>query len=144
LQRGGEDMQTWGEMFGVMNLAFPIFIVVILGIIIILASSSIRRYYSDNKQPLLIVQSTIIAKRTEVSHYFDSDTSVNRSDSTYYLTFEVEGGERLEFKVSGSVFGQHTEGDTGKLTFRGKRFEGFDRIVRSYQENLREIHRYDA
>lgn len=136
-------MHAWGEMFGVMNLAFPIFIVVILGIIFILASSSIRRYYSDSKQPLLIVQSRIITKRTEVSHYYDSDTSVNRTDSTYYITFEVEGGERLEFKVSGQIFGQHTEGDTGKLTFRGKRFQGFDRMVRGY-ENISEIHHYDA
>lgn len=130
-------MQSWGEMFGVMSLAFPIFFVVILGIIAISAFSSIRRYYSDSKQPVLIVQSTIIAKRTEVSHYFDSDTSVNRSDSTYYLTFEVEGGERLEFKVSGEIYGQHTEGDVGKLIFKGKRFQGFERVVRGY-ENIRQ------
>ena len=49
------------------------------------------------------------------------------SSTTYYVTFEVRGGDRLEFSVDGSEYGQLVEGDRGELTFQGTRYIGFVR-----------------
>lgn len=135
-------MQSWVEMFEVMNSAFPIFIVVLIGILAITAASGINRYISNNRKPKLSVQSLIVGKRTEVSHRHDPDLSVNRTDSKYFITFEVESGDRLEFNVSGEEYGQCSEGDEGKLTFQGTRYYGFERGRRAYRTGLQEYRHY--
>ncbi|RCX23604.1 uncharacterized protein DUF2500 [Fontibacillus phaseoli] len=135
-------MQSWMEMFGVMNTAFPIFIVVILGIIVLTAAGGLKRHLSNNRQPVLIVSSVIVSKRTEVTHRHDTELSINRSDSKYYLTFEVESGDRMEFLVSGQEYGQCSEGDEGKLTFQGSRYFGFERLSKTYHAALQEYRHY--
>lgn len=135
-------MQSWVEMFEVMNSAFPIFIVVLIGILAITAASGINRYVSNNRKPKLSVQSLIVGKRTEVSHRHDPDLSVNRTDSKYFITFEVESGDRLEFSVSGEEYGQCSEGDEGKLTFQGTRYYGFERMRRAYRTGMQEYRHY--
>lgn len=49
------------------------------------------------------------------------------SSTSYYVTFQVESGDRIEFLVAEMEYGMLAEGDEGKLTFQGKRFKGFDR-----------------
>jgi hypothetical protein len=131
-------MESWTEMFGVMHTAFPIFLVVIFGIMLLTSASGIKRYFVNNRQPVLTVTSIIVGKRTEVSHRHDTDLSVNRSDTKYFVTFEVESGDRLEFTVSGQEYGQCSEGDEGMLTFQGSRYYGFERQGRTY----RGLHEY--
>ena len=46
----------------------------------------------------------------------------------YYVTFEVESGDRMEMKVSGSEYGLLAIGDSGRLSFQGTRYLGFERI----------------
>ncbi|MFD3257405.1 DUF2500 domain-containing protein [Paenibacillus lentus] len=124
-------MQSWVEMFGVMNTALPIFFIIILGIILISVGRGILRYAFNSKQPLLIVPTIIVGKRTEVSHRHNTDTAVSHTDSKYFITFEVESGDRLEFPVSGQEYGQCVEGDQGKLSFQGNRYLGFERLAKS-------------
>ncbi|GIO37341.1 hypothetical protein J41TS12_22020 [Paenibacillus antibioticophila] len=126
-------MQSWVEMFDIMNSAFPIFIVVLIGILAITTVSGIHRHVSNSRKPMLSVHSLIVGKRTEVSHRHDPELSVNRTDSKYFVTFEVESGDRLEFIVSGEEYGQCSEGDEGKLTFQGTRYLGFERMRRAYR-----------
>ena len=47
--------------------------------------------------------------------------------TTYYVTFEVESGDRIEFAVSGQEYGMLDDDDEGRLTFQGTRFLGFER-----------------
>ncbi|MGG6311133.1 DUF2500 domain-containing protein [Paenibacillus macerans] len=131
-------MQSWTEMFGVMETALPVLFVVIAGIILISAAGGLLRALGGNRQPVLSVSSVIVGKRTEVTHRHDTDTSVNRSDTKYYLTFEVESGDRLEFAVTGLEYGQCAEGDEGKLTFQGRRYHGFERAGRTYRTELQD------
>ena len=50
--------------------------------------------------------------------------------TTYYVTFQVESGDRMEMSVSGSEYGTLAEGDKqGKLTFQGTRFLTFNRKI---------------
>ena len=50
------------------------------------------------------------------------------ASTTYYVTFQVESGDRMEFHVSGQEYGLLAEGDRGKVTFQGTRYLGFARI----------------
>ncbi|MNJ74498.1 hypothetical protein D3C77_714380 [compost metagenome] len=50
----------------------------------------------------------------------------------------MESGDRLEFPVSGTEYGQCAEGDQGKLSFQGKRYLGFERSAKMYLTDYEE------
>jgi len=83
----------------------------------------IKQYRKDEKSPRLTVQAKVVSKR---NHYRKHSNSMH-STSSYYVTFEVESGDRMELRVPGSEFGYLVEGDTGLLTFQGTRFLEFNR-----------------
>ncbi|MBR0137775.1 MAG: DUF2500 domain-containing protein [Erysipelotrichaceae bacterium] len=127
-----------GFGFGQFNLMRAIFLTVFLtvfGIVIYVFIQAFRQWHYNKQQPRLSVEATAVSKRTEVStsstpvagdatgaHGFTSSSS-----TWYYVTFEVESGDRMEFSVSGSDYGMIAEGDFGKLSFQGTRFLSFER-----------------
>jgi Protein of unknown function (DUF2500) len=66
---------------------------------------------------------SVVTKRGQ----FSSGTENSSSATSYYVTFELRGGERLEFQMLGAQYGQLAEGDRGRLTHQGTRYKGFDR-----------------
>lgn len=68
-------------------------------------------------------------KRSHTSHHHhDHNGHMHMSSSTsYYVTFEVQSGDRMELKVPRSEFGLLVEGDEGVLSFQGTRYLGFER-----------------
>ncbi|WP_379127558.1 DUF2500 domain-containing protein [Paenibacillus sp. sgz500958] len=113
-------------MFDFTGTVLPIFIVVMLGIIAISAGRGILRWSRNNSSPMLNVPARIVSKRSEVRQQQDDGNS-SRTITTYYLTYEVLGGERMEFKVNGHEYGMSAEGDRGTLTYQGTRYYGFQR-----------------
>ena len=55
------------------------------------------------------------------------------TDTSYYVTFQVESGDRMELSVTGSEYGMLVEGDEGKLSFQGTRYLGFEREFDYFQ-----------
>ena len=49
------------------------------------------------------------------------------ASTTYYATFQVESGDRMELRLSGAEYGMLAEGDRGRLTFQGTRYLSFER-----------------
>jgi len=115
---------------------FETFISLIFGavavIIIFSLAKGVSQWSSNNKQPILNVASQIVSKRTHVSHRHDTNDGHfhNATSTTYYITFEVESGERMEFKVDGREFGHLAEGDHGTLKYQGTRYLGYERLPR--------------
>jgi hypothetical protein len=103
---------------------FVAIFVVVIGGILFSIGKGVSEWSSNNAQPELTVDAEIVSKRTEVSGREHS------TSTTYYSTFEMEGGARLEVKLSGHDYGQFAEGDTGRLSYQGTRFLGFVRQVR--------------
>ncbi len=105
--------------------------------ILVAAVKGISTWRHNNAQPVLSVTVKVVGKRADVSHHTHTqanngiDHSNFHSSTTYYVTFEVESGDRLEFKVSGREYGMIAEGDVGKLTFQGTRYLGFEREKRA-------------
>lgn len=119
-------------MFDFVGTVMPIFIIVIVAILLLSAGKSILQWNNNNRQPLLTVDSCIVSKRIEVkqhnNHQNDQVTSYTRT--SYYITFEVGSGDRIEFIVDGDEYGLCAEGDQGQLTFQGTRYMGFHRNPR--------------
>ncbi|MBU5425606.1 DUF2500 domain-containing protein [Tissierella pigra] len=122
--------------FSFIGLIVPIFFIVIFGIFIFTAVKGIGQWHSNNQQPVLTVAAKVVSKRTNVSrHNHTNDNNIHSTaDTTYYATFEVESGDRMEFHISGKEYGKLAEGDIGKLTFQGTRYQNFERIKTSYEE----------
>lgn len=88
----------------------------------------LRQWSRNNKAPRLTVPATVVAKRTNVTHHHGgADRMQYHTSTTYYATFQVESGDRMELPMAGSEYGLLVEGDRGKLTFQGTRYLGFER-----------------
>ena len=121
----------WGSGFE--NMFFIVFFLMfflIFGMFIFTFIKGIGQWNKNNNSPRLSVEATVVAKRTDVTHHHHNHANggMHTSHSTwYYVTFQVESGDRMELAVSGNEFGMLVEGDFGKLTFQGTRFLGFER-----------------
>ncbi len=119
-------------MFSIFPAIVTAGFVVVLGIIIVTAVRGIQQWNRNNNSPVLCVFATIVAKRANTSqnHHHDANNmamSHTTSSTSYYATFEVDSGDRMELRVSGEQYGLLAEGDKGSLTFQGTRYLGFER-----------------
>lgn len=116
--------------FGVM---FSLVFILVLGIIIFVIVRGIMQWNRNNHSPRLTVSAGIVAKRTKVTHsHHDAGNGMMHmnSSTSYYVTFQVESGDRIELCVDGREYGMLAEGDFGKLSFQGTRYLGFERSYR--------------
>ena len=86
------------------SILFPILFLVVLGMILYAIIGNIRTWNKNNHSPRLTVPATVVAKRTEVSHHH-TDNTMMHTFTTYYVTFQVESGDRMELTVDGSEYG---------------------------------------
>lgn len=112
------------DMFGIM---FTLTFFLIFGMIVVTAVKGISQWNKNNNSPRLTVQATVVSKRTNVSHHHSSN-NCHTTSTTYYVTFQVESGDRMELCVKGHEYGMLIEGDRGNLTFQGTRYLDFQRI----------------
>ncbi len=126
-------MAPMGFGFGLFETVFPIvfFIIFALVLCVFIATfvKGISQWNKNNHSPRLSVAAAVVAKRTDVSHHHHGTEHRHSHTSTsYYVTFQVESGDRMEFEMDGQEYGMLVEGDKGKLTFQGTRYLGFERV----------------
>jgi hypothetical protein len=112
-------------LFGV--LVVGMFVLVsglVVAILVVVVVRGGAQWSSNNKAPVSTALVTVVTKRTDTWGGMN-DTSASTS---YYATFQLPDGERLELPVTGTQFGQLVEGDRGQLTHQGTRFQGFTRV----------------
>ena len=114
---------------GLFSLLFTITLVIVVGTIIFRALAGVKQWTFNNQQPVLTVVAKIVSKRTEVHRHANNTNGqiVNTSSTSYFVTFQVQSGDRIELKVHGRDYGLLAEVDDGELTFQGTRFQGFAR-----------------
>lgn len=115
--------------FSLLDSVFPIlFLIVFLCVMGVFAGtfvSAFKQRRKDDRSPRLTVEATIVAKRQDFRKH-SGDSMLHYTD--YYVTFQVESGDRMELEVEGRDYGMLVEGDKGKLTFQGSRFLSFVRM----------------
>ena len=106
---------------------FVLIFVIVLSTFLVIFKQNFRQWHRNNNSPRLTVPATVVAKRTSHSHHHTGNSHMAHHHTHYYVTFEVESGDRMELSVIGSEFGLLVEGDKGRLTFQGTRYLGFER-----------------
>ena len=122
----------YGFSFGFQMFQIMFFIVfgLILCIVIVTLIKGLKEWNINNHSPRLTVPVTVVAKRADVTHHRHrgaSDHHHYHTSTTYFVTFEVESGDRMELQLEGHEYGLLVEGDEGKLSFQGTRYLGFER-----------------
>lgn len=112
-----------------MDIFFPLFFILFFVVFAFTIISNIKTYVKNSNSPLITVEAKIIAKRTHTSRHTHNNNGHHHhhTSTTYYITFQTEHGERLELSLSGRIYGQLIEGDTGNLIYQGTWFKDFQR-----------------
>lgn len=111
------------DTFAFFNIMGPIFFIFVFGFILFVVFKGIGEWNKNNQSPKLSVPVQVVTKRSKTS-----GGSGNSSASTsYFVTFQVDSGDRMELRVSGKEYGMIAEEDLGILTFQGTRFHSFER-----------------
>lgn len=116
-------MQFGFQMFNIIGLIMPLFFIVIVGLFVFILVRNISLSRKNDKAPRLTVPATVVSKRTNVS----GGGEHSHASTSYYVTFQVESGDRMELHLRGHEYGMLVEGDRGRLSFQGTRFLGFER-----------------
>ena len=120
--------------FDLFSTLVPIFCGIVfafaIGMMIAMFVHIVKEKRKNDASPRLSVPATVVTKRTNVSHrhhHGANDMDYCTTDTTYYVTFQVESGDRMELRMTGRDYGMLFEGDHGTLHFQGTRYLGFDR-----------------
>ena len=120
---------------GLFEIFFMVMFIAVFGMIIVSIIRGVGEWNKNNHSPRLTVEATVVSKRMDVSHHQHGNAGdetgahgyTTTSSTTYYVTFQVESGDRMELRMSGRDYGMLFEGDRGTLHFQGTRYLGFDR-----------------
>ena len=113
----------FGVTFSIMQVIMLLVFVLVLGSIIVTLIRGVGEWNKNNQSPKLTVPATVVAKRSDVHRGIET----MHTFTSYYVTFQVESGDRMEFEVSDMEYGMLAEGDSGELTFQGTRYLNFQR-----------------
>ena len=118
-----------------MDAIFLIIFIIVAGGIIFSLVQGVVTWNKNNQSPILTIYSIVISKRENTSqHQYPNAGDVSgahgfttTTNTSYYVTFQMENGEKLEFSVPSTEYKMLVEGDTGQLTFQGTRYLSFEK-----------------
>ncbi|MBG9454460.1 hypothetical protein ABE61_10425 [Lysinibacillus sphaericus] len=96
---------------------------IVFGVIAFSIIKSTLQWSKNNNEPLLTVPAKVVTKRSNTR----GGSGNSSAHTSYYVTFEVQSGDRLELRMNGRDYGQLADGDFGLLSFQGTRYHAFER-----------------
>lgn len=106
---------------------FYVMFFLVIGMFIFVFVKNISEWVNNNNSPRLSVDAKIVDKRMATHHHHSNGH--HHHTHSYYVTFQVESGDRMELKVNRNEYNLLTEGDAGTLSFQGTRYLGFERCI---------------
>lgn len=118
------------------NFLFSIIAIFVLIFFVIAIVGGIVLWHKNNNSPRLKVSAVVSAKRVDETFQQQpvmGDITGAHGYNTiiyedYFITFQVESGDKLEFLIKESEYRRLMEGDYGNLFFQGTRYLGFEKI----------------
>lgn len=121
--------------FGFLRILGILIFAFVVGMLVFIIVKMIRDKRKNDASPRLTVDAFVASKYTRTSsmdqpmagdptgaHGFQHMTTTH-----YFMTFEVASGDRMAFEVDEAEYSMLAEGDTGRLSFQGTRYLGFER-----------------
>lgn len=108
--------------FSIIPIWVIMMLMIVSGLFLWRFASLLLEILRNNKAFQEVHLAEIVGKRMAVWRSENSHTY-------YYLTFELENGERREFRVKSTIYALAVEGDRGELVFQGSRFLAFTRAL---------------
>ena len=116
---------------GGFQILFFLVFFLIIGVFLATMIRGIGQWHKNNQSPRLTVEATVVTKRTNVSRHHHHNAAGHMghtsTSTTYFVTFQVSSGDRMELQMDGYQYGMLAEGHRGRLTFQGTRYLGFER-----------------
>lgn len=112
------DLLLYGSGLDILCLA--VFFLALSALIVYLFQN-FSQWQRDRNAPRLCVGADVVSKRSD-RHILPDDPPIN---GDYFVTFEMESGDRMELRLPGHDFRRIAEGDFGRLTFQGSRYIAF-------------------
>lgn len=124
------------DSFSVFAGWFNIVLALVVIMIVVTVVRGLAQWNRNNHSPRLTVDATVVSKRMDVSHHRHANAGDasgahgfhTTTSTSYFVTFQVDSGDRMELCLDGREYGMLAEGDFGKLSFQGTRYLGFERI----------------
>jgi hypothetical protein len=88
-------------------------------------AKNIAQWFKNENSPRLTVPAKIVDMQRKTHHHHSNGH--HHHTHSYHVTFEVESGDRMELKVSRSEYDVLAVGDSGRVSFQGTRYLGFER-----------------
>ena len=97
-------------------------------------AKNIAQFFKNEASPRLTVPAKIVDMQRKTHHHHSNGH--HHHTHTYHVTFEVESGDRMELKVSRNEYGMLVVGDSGRVSFQGTRYLGFERGLEEPNETV--------
>lgn len=108
--------------------SFIIMFASVIGISVLIVVS---QWIRNHRSPRIVTQATVLDKRVQVQHIRRKKASgigyATDKMPIYYVLFEIEGGEKLEFLVNKVEYSKVKNNQSGRLTFQGSKFIRFEK-----------------
>ncbi len=118
-------------LINIFPVIFLLMFALVFGTILVSLFRELGQWNKNNHSPRLTVLVKVLGKRQDFrrrSNRSLHNMHYSTHATTYFVTFQVESGDRMELQVPGGEYGMLIEGDQGKLTFQGTRFLTFERM----------------
>lgn len=115
--------------FSILPILFSLVFLLVFGIILYTVVKSISQSRKNAASPRITAPATLVSKRYSVhtSGTGQNNMAMHHTYNNYYVTFEFESGDRMEFSVPSDIYGLSVEGDHENLCFQGTKFISFER-----------------
>ena len=102
-----------------------IFLILWFALFFFFIIKGISQFIQNENSPVLTVSATIVDMRRKTHHHHSNGH--HHHSHSYHITFRTQDGELLVLRVKRYEFMELAVGDTGMLTHRGTRYQGFVR-----------------
>ena len=113
-------------MFESMMFIMFIFIAILSIYLIYLIYKDIMQWKKNNASAILSIPAMVVSKHMDI-HAYPQENGPSYTTANYFVTFELENGRRVEFKVKSKESRVLAERDRGTLRYQGTRYLGFRR-----------------
>ena len=111
-----------------------LFVVLFFILFFAVLTKNIAQWIKNENSPRLTVPAQIVDKQRKTHHHHANGH--HHHTHSYHVTFQVASGDRMELKVGRSEYDMLIVGDSGRVSFQGTRYLGFEQGLEELDETV--------